>query len=56
MSTVRHPVFARVYQRLSRLMEREVGEHRDELLARLSGRVLEISCPPAPRVIATAGF
>jgi ubiquinone/menaquinone biosynthesis C-methylase UbiE len=42
MSTVRHPVFARVYQRLSRLMEREVGEHRDELLARLSGRVLEI--------------
>jgi ubiquinone/menaquinone biosynthesis C-methylase UbiE len=42
MSTVRHPIFARVYQRLSRLMDREVGEHRDELLAGLSGQVLEI--------------
>jgi ubiquinone/menaquinone biosynthesis C-methylase UbiE len=42
MSAVRHPIFARFYARLSRLMEREVGEHRDELLAGLSGRVVEI--------------
>jgi SAM-dependent methyltransferase len=42
MSTVRHPVFARVYERLTPLMEREVGERRDELLAGLSGRVVEI--------------
>ncbi len=42
MSSVRHPVFARVFERLSRLMERDVGERRDELLAGLSGRVLEI--------------
>jgi ubiquinone/menaquinone biosynthesis C-methylase UbiE len=42
MSAVRHPIFARVYERFSRLMEREVGEHRDELLAGLSGRVVEI--------------
>ena len=42
MATVRHPIFARFYERLSRLMEREVGAHRDELLAGLSGRVLEI--------------
>jgi ubiquinone/menaquinone biosynthesis C-methylase UbiE len=42
MSPVRHPIFARVYQRLSRLMEREVGEYRAELLAGLSGRVVEV--------------
>jgi ubiquinone/menaquinone biosynthesis C-methylase UbiE len=42
MSAVRHPIFARVYERFSRLMEREVGVHRDELLAGLSGRVVEI--------------
>jgi ubiquinone/menaquinone biosynthesis C-methylase UbiE len=39
---VRHPIFARFFDRLSRLMEREVGEHRQELLAGLSGRVVEI--------------
>lgn len=39
---VRHPIFARFFDRLSRLMEREVGEHRDELLAGLSGRVVEV--------------
>jgi ubiquinone/menaquinone biosynthesis C-methylase UbiE len=39
---VRHPIFARVFDRLSGLMEREVGEHRDELLAGLAGRVVEI--------------
>ena len=42
MSDVRHPVFARFFDGLSRLMEREVGQHRDELLAGLSGRVVEI--------------
>jgi ubiquinone/menaquinone biosynthesis C-methylase UbiE len=39
---VRHPIFARFFDRLSRLMEKEVGEHRQELLAGLSGRVVEI--------------
>jgi ubiquinone/menaquinone biosynthesis C-methylase UbiE len=44
MSTpaVHHPVFARLYAGLSGLMEREVGDQRDELLAGLSGRVVEI--------------
>jgi SAM-dependent methyltransferase len=42
MSAVRHPIFARFFERFSRLMEREVGAHRDELLAGLSGRVVEI--------------
>ena len=41
-SPIRHPIFARFFDRLSRLMEREVGEHRRELLAGLSGRVVEI--------------
>jgi hypothetical protein len=39
MSTVRHRIFARFYERLSRVMERDVGEHRDKLLVGLSGRV-----------------
>jgi hypothetical protein len=39
---VRHPLFARFFDRLSRLMEKEVGKHRRELLAGLSGRVVEI--------------
>jgi ubiquinone/menaquinone biosynthesis C-methylase UbiE len=42
VSFVRHPIFARFFDRLSRLMEREVGQHRRELLAGLSGRVVEI--------------
>jgi ubiquinone/menaquinone biosynthesis C-methylase UbiE len=41
-SPVRHPIFARFFDRLSRLMEREVGEHRQALLAALSGRVVEV--------------
>ncbi|MGH2712894.1 MAG: class I SAM-dependent methyltransferase [Thermoleophilaceae bacterium] len=40
--SVRHPIFARFFDRLSRLMEREIGQHRQELLAGLSGRVVEI--------------
>jgi SAM-dependent methyltransferase len=39
---VRHPIFARFFDRLSRLMERDVAEHRDEVLAGLTGRVVEI--------------
>jgi ubiquinone/menaquinone biosynthesis C-methylase UbiE len=39
---VHHPLFARFFDRLSGLMEREVGASRDELLAGLSGRVIEV--------------
>lgn len=40
---VRHPVFGWIYSRLSTGMERRgVGEHRDELLAGLAGRVIEV--------------
>jgi ubiquinone/menaquinone biosynthesis C-methylase UbiE len=41
-SEVRHPVFARVFHRFSPLIEKEAGKQRDELLAGLSGRVVEI--------------
>ncbi|UUU35455.1 class I SAM-dependent methyltransferase [Streptomyces sp. CA-210063] len=37
-----HPVFARFYARLSESAEPKVGPVRDELLAGLSGRVIEI--------------
>lgn len=39
---VRHPVFARAFDRLCGLMERELAVQRRELLAGLTGRVLEI--------------
>jgi len=40
---IRHPLFARVYARLSAGMEHAgVGEHREKLLAGLSGAVLEV--------------
>ncbi len=40
---VRHPIFARVYQRLSAGDEnRGEAEHRREMLAELNGRVIEI--------------
>jgi SAM-dependent methyltransferase len=39
---VRHPIFARIFHRVSPSMEKEVGPHRDALLAGLSGRVLEV--------------
>ncbi|HEY0636600.1 MAG TPA: methyltransferase domain-containing protein [Pseudonocardiaceae bacterium] len=43
MATVSHPVFARFYQRLSVAMDRAgVAEHRRELVAGVSGRVIEI--------------
>lgn len=40
---VRHPVFARMYDRLSAVAEAKGGaEHRQELLAGIAGRVIEI--------------
>jgi SAM-dependent methyltransferase len=42
MAAVRHPIFARFFDRFSQGMEQEVGPYRDEMLAGLSGRVLEI--------------
>jgi ubiquinone/menaquinone biosynthesis C-methylase UbiE len=42
MPEVRHPLFARFFNRFAGLMERELGERRRELLAGLSGRVLEV--------------
>lgn len=42
MSRVRHPVFARVFDRLTRVSERVVGPHRDALVEGLSGRVVEV--------------
>lgn len=44
MSTteVRHPIFARFFDCLSPLMEREAGRQRAELVAGLFGRVVEI--------------
>jgi ubiquinone/menaquinone biosynthesis C-methylase UbiE len=39
---VHHPLFARVFDRLSQVLERELGEHRAELVAGLSGQVLEV--------------
>jgi ubiquinone/menaquinone biosynthesis C-methylase UbiE len=43
MAEVHHPVFARLYARMAALAEPEgVAEHRTELLAGLSGRVIEV--------------
>ncbi len=39
---VHHPIFARVYERLTASEEDEVGPLREELLAGLSGRVIEV--------------
>jgi ubiquinone/menaquinone biosynthesis C-methylase UbiE len=42
-TTVHHPVFARVYARLGAAMEkRGAAEHREELLAGLAGKVIEV--------------
>jgi SAM-dependent methyltransferase len=40
--TIKHPVFARVYARLSRREAGGIRDHRRALLAGLSGRVLEL--------------
>nr|MDT0666390.1 SAM-dependent methyltransferase [Micromonospora sp. DSM 115978] len=43
MPAVSHPIFARVYQRLSVSMDRAGGaEHRQALVAGLHGKVIEI--------------
>jgi ubiquinone/menaquinone biosynthesis C-methylase UbiE len=44
MASVRHPVFARVYAKLSRSADTKLGveEHRKELLAGLAGLVVEV--------------
>jgi ubiquinone/menaquinone biosynthesis C-methylase UbiE len=39
---VHHPLFARFFDRFSRLMERELGDRRREMLAGLSGTVVEV--------------
>jgi len=42
-SRVHHPFFARMYRRIADAAEgKGAGEHRDELLAGLSGRVIEV--------------
>ena len=41
---LRHPLFARFFDRLSKLIEPELGPVRDRLTAGLSGRVLELGC------------
>lgn len=41
-AAVRHPFFARCFDRLSQLMEKELADRRRELLAGLSGRVVEV--------------
>jgi SAM-dependent methyltransferase len=39
---LRHPLFARFFDRLSRVMERDLGPVRDQLLAGIGGRVIEL--------------
>lgn len=42
---VHHPLFARLYSHLARAADRAgAAEHRDELLAGLSGTVVEVGC------------
>jgi Methyltransferase domain len=42
-NTVRHPIFARVYEQVARTAERRGdAEHRRKLLADLNGRVIEV--------------
>ena len=41
-SAVRHPVFARLWSVMSRHEPAEIRRHRDELVAGLTGRVIEI--------------
>jgi ubiquinone/menaquinone biosynthesis C-methylase UbiE len=42
-ATVKHPLFARVYTRVAPGLDKKGGaEHRDELLAGLTGRVIEV--------------
>ncbi|MEP6658609.1 MAG: class I SAM-dependent methyltransferase [Acidimicrobiales bacterium] len=42
-TTIRHPIFARVYQRVGAAAEKAgAAEHRDRLLGGLAGRVVEV--------------
>jgi ubiquinone/menaquinone biosynthesis C-methylase UbiE len=42
-TTVHHPIFARVYERFAPMLEAQgAAEHRKELLAGISGRVIEV--------------
>lgn len=46
-AAVHHPIFARLYARIADAADAAgVAEHREELLAGLSGRVVEIGCGP----------
>ncbi len=47
---VHHPIFARIYARMSVGMERELANRRRRLLAGLHGRVIEVGA------IGAAGF
>lgn len=52
--TVSHPIFSRFYDRLSRAPERQgADEHRREMLAGLTGRVIEVGAGNL-RAVATA--
>jgi ubiquinone/menaquinone biosynthesis C-methylase UbiE len=42
VTDVRHPVFARLWSAMSRHEPENIARHRDELLAGLAGRVLEL--------------
>lgn len=42
MAELKHPLFARFFDRFSRVMEKEAGPWREEMLAGLSGRVVEV--------------
>jgi hypothetical protein len=46
VTEVSHPLFARFFDRFSRTMEREAGHYREEMLAGLTGRVLEVGANP----------
>ncbi len=49
LDNYQHPRFARVYVRLAGIAERHgAGEHRDRLLAGLTGRVIEIGAGHGP--------
>lgn len=41
-----HPIFARVYTRLAKVMEPGQRAHRTEMLEGLEGRVVEVGCGP----------
>ena len=49
MGSTHHPIFARLYARLSKAdLARGGAEHRVELLEGLSGRVIEVGCGHGP--------